>query len=150
VGLPNVLKAAPDVLAPKGILAPPPAKVPVPQIFSEKWGGGGLPVAIAVSGTGQRCSLRKDEVRAPGGMVKTWGPHAIKAGGDKIQLTQALFQQMYKDSGTYAVRSRIFLWSGNGWIEGDWSPWFEFAFGVVARRGPPGNVQPVQPPPPKP
>jgi hypothetical protein len=150
-GLANVLKAAPDALAPKGILAPPPAKVPVPSIYSEKWGGGGLPLAINVAGTGPRCSLRIDEVRDPNGLVGAIGPTAVKAGGAKFQLTQAAFQQKFQKSGTYAIRSRLRLWTGGGWLEGEWSPWYGFPFAVAVKGGlkqPPGNVKQIPPPPP--
>ena len=149
-GLANVLSAAKDALAPQGLLPPLPAKLPVPVVFSEKWGGGGLPIAISVSVTGPRCARRYDEVRRPDGSIKTFGPTVIPQNG-KFQITQALFQADFPKSGTYAVRARIFLWAGASWVPGDWSNWYQFPFAMkLSAKQPPGNVKQIPPPQPKP
>lgn len=80
------------------------------------------------------------------------GPTAVSAGGGKYQLTQQTFQQKFPKSGTYAIRSRLHLWTGHGWLDGDWSPWPEFTHIVTVKVGlkqPPGNMKQI-PPPPKP
>jgi hypothetical protein len=147
-GLANVLSAAKDALAPKGLLPPLPAKVPVPVVFSEKWGGGGLPIAISVSVTGPRCARRYDEVRRPDGSIRTFGPTVIPANG-KFPITQAAFQADFPKSGTYAIRSRIFLWAGTSWLPSDWSNWYQFPFAMkFGAKLPPGNVKQIPPPPP--
>lgn len=138
-GIAQVTKAAPDALAPKG-LVPFPAAVPVPAVASQAWGGGRLPIMIAVSGTGARCSKRFDELRLPNGAVNPWGPWNIPPGGIKYTITEGLIAG-HKQYGTFALRSRIDLWTGAGWKAGAWSPWVGFVYAPTLKRGPPGSFQ---------
>jgi len=140
-GLAQILKAAPDVLAPKNLLPSVPAKIPVPVITSEAWGTGGLPLVIRVSGLGPRCAMRFDEMRVPGGKVYKIGPSPVgPSGAHKIAAQQI---QFYKLSGPYALRSQIALWTGSEWRFGGSSPWFAFQYAPTVKRAPPGSVQPV-------